>query len=256
MTEGNREIKVGLFVFIAFVLLSVIVFSISDFYTLRPRYTYGITVQFGFANGVQEGAPVRLAGVEVGEVQAVRVRADDVSQRTLAELDIRLARDARVEKDAVATINTLGFIGEKYLEIVPGTPGADLLKEGGVLTGKDSVPAEKLVESGYEAAEELKLAVASLNQILGDPETRVHLKETLANSSEATAELTELMRRANVVMAKVSAGEGTVGKLLMDQGMYDKIDTTVDDIKRHPWKLFFRPKKSKRESRAEKNFGP
>ena len=59
------EVKIGLFVLIAIVLLTIITFSIGDFFW---RSGYSINVVLGFANGVQESAPVRLAGIHVGEL--------------------------------------------------------------------------------------------------------------------------------------------------------------------------------------------
>jgi phospholipid/cholesterol/gamma-HCH transport system substrate-binding protein len=239
-TGGTREIKVGLFVFIAFVLLAVVVFSISDFYMAQPQYA--LRVRFSFANGVEMGAPVRLAGVDVGEVKSVRIFRDEASQRMQAELGIRLNREAKIEEDAVAYINTLGLIGEKYLEIVPGTAGARLVGPGEFLVGKDSVPAEKLMESGYQVAKQLEQMIASINTLVGDEKTQAALKETLAHSAQATEKLDQLLDQANVVMAKVRSGEGTVGKLLTQDDLYRELQAILADIKAHPWKLLYRPR--------------
>src|SRR3989338_7443724 len=119
MSVATREIKVGLFVFIAFVLLAVMIFSISDFYTSQAQYTYPLRIRFSFVNGIDDGAPVRLAGVQVGEVREIRVYRDEANQRTQVELGVRVSRDAMLEDDSTASINTLGLLGEKYVEIMP-----------------------------------------------------------------------------------------------------------------------------------------
>lgn len=240
MTGGTREIKVGLFVFIAFVLLAVIVFSISDFYTAQPQYS--LRVRFSFAAGVEVGAPVRLAGVGVGEVRSIRIYRDEASQRMQAELSVRLTREAKIEEDAVAYINTLGLIGEKYVEIIPGTPGARLLRGGELLVGKDSIPSEKLMESGYQVVQQLEQTIVSLNAVIGDEKNRAALKETLAHSAQATEKLDRLLDQANLLMAKVNSGEGTVGKLLTQDDLYRDLQAILADIKAHPWKLLYHPK--------------
>lgn len=246
MIGGSREIKVGLFVFIALVLLTVVVFSISDLYQVQPRYTYPLRVRFQFANGVEEGAPVRLAGVKAGEVREVRVYRDEATQRTHAELGVRLVKEAKVEEDSVVYINTLGIVGEKYVEIVPGSPGSRLLGPNEVLLGKDSIPSEKLVESGYKAIEQLGEAVRAVNAVMGDEVTQDALKETFSNSKEATAQLTAFLAQANEVMGKVRNGEGTIGKLLTQDELYKDLQAIVADIKAHPWKLLYRPKEKKK----------
>ena len=246
MSTATREIKVGLFVFIAFVLLAVMVFSISDFYTSQAQYTYPLRVRFNFVNGIDSGAPVRVAGVKVGEVRSVGVYRDESTQKVQVELGVRLSRDAVLEEDSLAYINTLGLLGEKYLEIVPGTPGKRVLTAGEIMVGKDSVTTEKLIESSYQAVEQLKGTVGSLNQVIGDPETQEALRDTLSNSKEATAQMTIFLSQANEVMGKINRGEGTVGRLLTKDDLYRDLKELTEDLKAHPWKLFFRPKEKRK----------
>jgi len=242
MLSGTREVKVGLFVFIAFVLLAVVVFSISDFYTTQAHYTYPLRTRFGYVNGVEVGAPVRISGVKVGEVRSVRVYRDEANQRTFAEVAVRISKDALVEEDAVVYINTLGFLGERYMEIIPGTPGARVLNAGEIIVGKDTVPTGQLVASSYRAIRKLETAIGNVNRIIGDEEMQKSLKGTLANSDKATVELHRFLIQANEVMAKIRNGEGTVGRLLTQDDLYEDLKDAVADIKAHPWKLFFRPK--------------
>lgn len=244
---ATREIKVGLFVFISFVLLAVVVFSISDFYTTQAQYTYPVRLRFNFVNGIETGAPVRVSGVQVGEVRAIEVYRDEAGQQQKVELGVRISRDAQLEEDAVAYINTLGLLGEKYVEIVPGTPGGRLITAGEILTGRDSVSTEKMMESAYGAVGELQKAVSSLNAVMGDPQTQESIKGTLANSQEATQQLTLFLSQANGVMAKIARGEGTVGRLLTQDDLYQDLKDLTADLKAHPWKLFFRPKEKKKK---------
>ena len=246
MSVATREIKVGLFVFIAFVLLAVMIFSISDFYTSQAQYTYPLRIRFNFVNGIDTGAPVRVAGVQVGEVRTVGVYRDESTQKAQVELEIRLSKNAVLEEDAVATINTLGLLGEKYLEINPGTPGKRTLEAGEILVGKDSVSTEKLMESTYQTVEELQKTVSSLNQVIGDPQAQEALKETLSNSKEATAQLTLFLTQANEVMGKINRGEGTVGQLLTKDDLYRDLKALTEDLKANPWKLFIRPKEKRK----------
>ena len=240
MSGSTREVKVGLFVFIAFVLLAVMIFSISDFYTTQAQYTYPLRIRFSFVNGIDTGSPVRLAGVQVGEVRNVRVYRDEANQQTMVEVGVRISRDALLEEDATASINTLGLLGERYVEIMPGTPGARLLTANEILVGKDSIPMEKLVDTSFRAVQQMEKAVASLNRVLSDEATLESIKGTLANSREATAQLSE-------ILGKIHRGEGTVGRLLSQDDLYQDLKDLTTDLKMHPWKLFFHPKEDKKK---------
>ena len=125
-TRMNFELKVGIFIFIGIVILSVIIFSIGNFYSVKQGYN--IDVVFSFANGIGVGAPVRYSGVQVGEVQDIKVYFDEKENRPLVRLHIWVSQNTWINENAKASINTLGLLGEKYLEIFPGTRDTRLLQ--------------------------------------------------------------------------------------------------------------------------------
>ncbi len=138
------ELKVGLFIMIGITILFFIVFSIGGVNFSKTGYK--IKVLFNFANGIGGTAPVRLAGVGVGQVQGIKITRNEKSDITKAELTVWINDKTKIENDAVVTINTLGLLGEKYLEIFPGTSGSPIIKANDTLVGKDPVPMEKITE--------------------------------------------------------------------------------------------------------------
>ncbi len=239
-TKSSFELKVGIFIFIGIVILSVIVFSIGNFYSVKRGYV--LNMLFKFANGISVGAPVRYAGVEVGEVQDIEVYFDEQENSPMIRLRVWVAQNTWVNDDASATINTLGLLGEKYLEIVPGTREARLLQKGDTLRGKDPISTEELTRGTRETLAKVDKMIESINKVVGDEEFRTSLKNTLVNLETLSYELSE-------VMTVVRKGEGTVGKFLTDDKLYNDIDEMILDIKKHPWKLLYRPKESKRKKK-------
>lgn len=219
-TTKAFEIKVGAFILAGVVIGFLIIFSIGDINLSKAGYK--IAVKFDFASGIGNAAPVRLSGVGVGRVDGVNIVYSDKEKRSHAEVHAWIQSDAKIEEDARITINTLGLLGEKYLEIYPGTPGASLVKDGAVLIGHDPVVMEKLTEN-----------------------------------------LVALSNSVTTVVKRLELGEGTIGKLLVEDGVYDDLrsmmgnfkDFSVDlrstganfkdfseDLKKHPWKLLSRPR--------------
>ena len=205
------EIKVGIFVFIGFLLMFVIVFSIGEFYIMKP--VYRINVLFNFANGISMGAPVRLAGIEVGEVEDIKVYYDEALKRTRISLLTKLKKEAKVEKNAIFRINTLGLLGEKYLEITPGTSDVGFVQNEEVVLGEDPIPMEEVTKTMKELSDNAKAITAS----------------------------------ARVVLERLEKGQGTVGKLLTEEKIYDDLEAFVADIKAHPWKLLMRERERPEE---------
>ncbi len=205
------EIKVGIFVFLGILLMFVIVFSIGKFYILKPMYD--IKAVFGFANGIAIGAPVRLAGVNVGEIGDMQVYYDPQAQQTRVLLLARIKNGTKIEKNAVWKINTLGLLGEKYLEISPGTYDAGFLENGELIRGLDPIPMEEITKT---------------------------MKE-LSDNARAITE------SANVILKRLEKGEGTIGKLLTEEEVYNDLRDFVKDIKAHPWKLLVKERERPEE---------
>lgn len=158
MEEKTLELRVGIFIFIGIVLLFIIIFSIGKIYVFQPGYK--IKIFFNFAGGIGHAAPVRLAGVGIGEVDGINIFYDKEAQRTKVEIVAWIKKDVKIEKNSVVQVNTLGLLGEKYLEIIPGTEDTGFLADGGALTGEDPVRMD-------EFAKDLKGLANSAGAIMG-----------------------------------------------------------------------------------------
>ncbi len=222
--DEKLEMKVGLFIGIGLFLMFFIVFSISDVYVFSKGYD--INVLFDYVNGITANAPVRLAGVHVGDVKDIEIFYDDEEEKTRVKISVWIKGDIRVERDAIARINTLGLLGEQYLEITPGTVNR-FLKSGDTLVGKNPVNVGMQMERVSELIVKLSGGQGTLGKLLVD--------DTLYNDLET-------------IFGRLSRGEGTIGKLLVEEKVYDDIEYFVEDIKAHPWKLLHKTKDRKKRS--------
>jgi len=207
-SKSNLELKLGLFVLIGIIILAFAVFSIRELKSWQTGYE--IFIRFNFLNGVKVGAPVRFRGVDVGEVRKVQILYDPQTLDSYAEVCCWIKNSIQIPKDSQVWINTLGILGEKYLEIMPGKENVFLLPKT-IIKGNEPVAMHEVVE----------------------------LTRRLANNIEA--EITQLKKQEN-----------TLGKLLYDDKLYKKLESILDDLKdlseelkAHPWKLFYRPKEPK-----------
>lgn len=224
--ENGLELKVGAFVLMAVVALTFFIISISDLsFFEKGRH---IKVIFGFASGLREAAPVRLAGVEVGLVKKIGVYVDRADgEKTKVRVKIWIKEGIGVPVDSNITINQLGLLGEKYLEIIPGT-SMELVKDDGVLIGHDPVPIEKITERFNSLTSKLETTVDNVNSDILNDKNKKFLEDALAGFAALGVDLKE--------------GHGTVGRLLTDESIYDNLDELTADLKANPWKLLYRPK--------------
>ncbi|MFH1665820.1 MAG: MlaD family protein [Candidatus Omnitrophota bacterium] len=235
--DEKVEAKVGLFIGMGIFLMFFIVFSISDITFLTKGYE--IHALFDYVNGITKDSPVRLAGVHVGEVLDTKIFYDEESARTRVDLYIKINAGVRIETDAKVRINTLGLLGEQYLEITPGSAGT-FLKTGDRITGINPVNIGYQMESMKELAEDLKAILGGIRKgegTLGKMVTDDSLYDDLAAVAE-----------------RLKNGQGTIGKLLVEETVYDNIEGFTSDIKENPWKLLHKPS-GKKDKVVEKKRG-
>ena len=224
--DNGLEMKVGLFVMMAVLALSFFIMSVSDLSVFEKGHH--IQVVFGFASGLRESAPVRLAGVEVGLVKKMKVFADKDDQgKTKVKVYAWIKEDIEIPADSKVTINQLGILGEKYLEIIPGK-SADMLKEKSVVVGHDPVPIERITERVDTLMAKLEVTVDGINNGVLTDKNKKSLEDTLGGLAAVGTDLKE--------------GRGTLGKLLTDESIYNNLDDLTADLKSNPWKLLYRPK--------------
>ena len=243
MKKANLEFKVGIFVFLALAALLTLVFKTGDFY-MKPGYT--VRLIFDFVSGVDKGSPVRLAGVNVGEVTQIKIirNTEGVTQ---AEVTARIDQGVYIEEDADVRINTLGLLGEKYVEILPGTTGNKTLSDSSVLVGKTPVLLEKITESGNRLINKIEHTVDNINEVVADPQFKESVKNTFGNAERVTKnlesttdDLKDAAKSARIVLGGMRDGEGSIGRLLKNDQMAKDLEDFVKDIKAHPWKLLKR----------------
>ena len=242
----SLEIKVGLFLVSGVGLLVFFLFAIGDLGTwFQPGYS--VRVVFDSANGISNGSPVQYAGVEVGKVENVDIVYPSQQLSPQVELSIKLPRRIRLRSDDQVSISTFGLLGEKYLAITPGPALGKVMEPGEMLVGQPTVSTEQVIERSNQVLTELKRTLEGLNTIVGDPEARLYLKETLLEARDATRNWKLLGQRFNMAFTHTEEGQGTLGKLLFDEDLYQRMAAFVDDVRQHPWKLLSRPKGQKAE---------
>lgn len=226
--KTKLELKVGAFVFSALLLLVVSVLSIGNFKSWTSGYR--VSFLFNFVNGIKLGAPVRFAGVDVGEVKAITFAHPAQSAETRINLDCWVRKDIKIPLDSTIWVNTLGLLGEKYVEIMPGSDYGKCLAENQSLKGEDPLPMH-----------EMGTLVKRIAENVDDAVTRVKNKKgTLGRLLYDDALYEELQ-------AAIRNKDGTVGRLFYDDTLYTEMQSLIQDLRAHPWKLFWKTKEKKSE---------
>jgi len=227
--DERLEMKVGLFIGIGIFVMFLIVFSINDLNFLRDSYTLNIV--FDYVNGITENAPVRIAGVHSGEVQKIKLFSEEETGKTRVNINVAIDGRIKLKENSVARINTLGLLGEQYLEITPGFDGK-FLKNEDVIIGQNPANVGKQME-------DMGVFIDSASLVMKD------ISEGKGSLGKFVTDDT-LYNELNTIFGKMSRGEGTLGRLLNDDAIFRNVEEFTSDIKAHPWKLLSKPRTSDR----------
>lgn len=178
----SSTVKVGVFVSLCLAVLAYLVLKVEDISLFGGEPTR-VEAEFESVAGLNDKAPVRVAGVRIGRVDGIELRDGRAVVTLLLEQDVQLGKGSR------ATIANAGLLGDKYIELVPGPPGAPSLPPGSVLPG--SAPP-----SFDEALSQLSNLGGSLSELTGElveQDTASHLAGLVRNLEAASIELRALL---------------------------------------------------------------
>jgi len=158
--KTKMEFKVGLFVFIGVIILVIFVLSIGGFKTWSSGYS--IKFRFEFINGVKIGAPIRFAGVDIGQVKKIDfIYAPQ--EKAKVETWGWVKKEVSIPRDSTVWINTLGLLGEKYIEIMPGQDYKNFVIAGDVLQGHTPIAMHELGDLAKDVVTNLDAMIVKIN---------------------------------------------------------------------------------------------
>ncbi len=151
--QSKLELKVGIFVFIGLAILTTFILSMKDFKNMTVGYE--VNFIFNFANGVKIGAPVRFAGVDVGEIKEINFITTPDDPKPKVRIVGSVKKEIKVPVDSTVWVNTLGLLGEKYIEIMPGKDSSNIIAPKQTLVGVDPIPMQEVSVLARDIAKHL-----------------------------------------------------------------------------------------------------
>ncbi len=191
------ELRVGITVIVAILILAFLLFLMSG---TNGLFTSRITLMsyFDNAQGLRPGAPVRLSGVDIGNVTKIIIVPDKDKQFTPVRVLMKVSTkySYAIRRDSVTSLETAGVLGETFLDIdslqALGPPAHD----------GDTLPTQ---------------VHPDFNQVV--------------RASQGTLEnMDALLKRADRILAFAESGKGSIGKLIYDPTLYNRLSSTIAEF--------------------------
>ncbi|VAX34145.1 hypothetical protein MNBD_NITROSPIRAE03-775 [hydrothermal vent metagenome] len=226
MRGGSTELKVGIFALIVLAVLSYMTFKVSGKEWLHKE-GYTVYVYFSNVAGLDEKTKIKVAGVDAGVIEKIAL------ERSRVKLSLRIYPEIRLYRDAVASIKTSGLLGDKYLEIKPGTEKIEL-KEGEIIQRvHEPMDIDDMLYKVAGISDSFQTLAKNINDIFGTEDTKKALKETAANLAKLTKNLNTAVtandRRLKETLEGINTLTVSINKLVEDNS--SKITDTISNLK-------------------------
>ena len=221
------RLKVGILAIFAMSILAVLIFLITGntniFESNVVIYTY-----MADAAALTTGAPVNLNGIPVGKVKTIRLSGAKDPMR-LVRIDMQIPEHTLkdIPSDSLASISSANVLGTKYINIKSGK-NAMTVSAGQELPSVNTGEIQDLVQQGFGVLNSLQDTVQRVDKIVGQVESgkgsigKLLVDETLYNN------LLQILAQVKGLADTLNSDKGTLGILLNNHELYDNFRTTLN----------------------------
>jgi phospholipid/cholesterol/gamma-HCH transport system substrate-binding protein len=227
------ELRVGLFVLAGAVLLAVVIFYVTGGGGWGPKYR--LRTFLPEVDGLATGAPVRVDGVEVGNVEQITIAVPKAGELTSKgrniEVDLRIQKafQTYIRSDSSAGLITEGLLGNRYVDVDRGYVGRPLQNDEEI-AGREEKALKEVVERSADLMENLNSITKQASLVVTDVRNgRGSLGKFMVDET-AYNHLNSSLQNLDKMMADIQAGRGTLGKLVTDDEMYNRVNSVAGRV--------------------------
>jgi phospholipid/cholesterol/gamma-HCH transport system substrate-binding protein len=229
------QLRVGLMVLVSLVVFGVGVFFISGQVGLFTR-KYTLKTYFSGASGLRSGSQVRVAGVPVGVVKSIRI-SDLTDPKKAVEVTMRIPvtyqkeiRGGPKDVSSKARLATAGLLGDAFVDISRGSPGQAVIPDGGVVQSEEEADIKRIVQNTNDVISNLRVLSDKLNDITAQIQAGHGTLGKIIYDPALYNRLNAMADNVQHVVARLDRGEGTIGKLMTDETLYNRTVASIDRL--------------------------
>ena len=228
----------------AFVIAGVLLFAVGLFMIGSRRMLFGNTfkvhAEFASIAGLDNGALVRVAGLQAGEVEAIQVPTRP-SARFRVRMRLREDVHPLIRLDSVASIQNDGLVGNKFIQIEPGSEQSVVVAAEGTIQSTEPFDIADLMAKMSETIDTVNKAIVdvtveldgALSSIAATADTAKVLMDDVGRDARAIVSSGQRVAAdLQTIVANVKSGRGTVGQLLNDDALYQRARSIATDAEK------------------------
>jgi len=231
------ELRVGIFMFAALVVTGFLILNSSgDFNPFEKRMR--LKARFISADGLRTGADVQLAGVKIGKVEEVVFLPPDApnGERVEATFLVVQVLDKKPITELIRTDSTAQLVAtsilanDKMINIVPGTTKGQPVAANAILASTAAASLNQLTSTGNDLLTQINKLAIPANEILQKANQGEGTLGRIVNDEALYESLNATINEAKTTIEKINSGKGTAGRLVNDPALYDSLNKTVTHL--------------------------
>lgn len=233
-TNTNKALKLGVFVAVSTMLFIIAVYLVGN----RNNYfnpSITIHVSFRDIRGLMEGNNVRFSGINVGSVKKITMVSDS---SVVLDLSVREDYAKFIYRNSIVEIGQEGLVGNKLVNILPGSPASGIIEKGTFLKARKSIDYDKMLEESRDILTQTREAITSFKSVAekidlgnGDLGKLVNENTISGNLNVSITKLNAALTNINLITQKINNGEGDLGKLVNDKDITTGAEKILADLK-------------------------
>jgi phospholipid/cholesterol/gamma-HCH transport system substrate-binding protein len=226
-----EQLRVGVVILISLAILTLAVYKLGQAANLfTSRYT--LIAFLDNANGVRVGGSVAVAGQVAGTIREIEFLPPDAdtTRNLRVELEIDETLREQIRGDSRARVRTMGLLGDKQVDINPGTPRYAVLEEGDTIAVDPSLDYEEVIAQASEAVDDMVQLTADLKLITGGIVRGEGTLGQLVTNPTLYDEMSRTLSQANALLARLSRSEGTFGRIIDDPTLYVQMTSAIGQL--------------------------
>jgi phospholipid/cholesterol/gamma-HCH transport system substrate-binding protein len=222
------QLKVGIVVVVASLTLATLIVLMSG----GGMFTSKILLKSYFpdASGLTIGAPVRLSGVDIGNVKQVLVVPDKPFAPVEVTMKVTRKYDFFLRKDSQTILSTAGVLGQTYINIDSSHATGGPVQDGDILPSKEQKGYDDVVRAANSSLENMDVLLKRLDRIVSFVESGQGSVGKLIYDPSLYNRVNTTVAEFQKLVNDISEGQGSLGKLITDDALYNKANASIDKI--------------------------
>lgn len=228
------ELRVGIFV-----IAGLLILAVGIMYITSPGAWFGakyhLRTYLPEVAGLSTGAPVRVDGVEVGNVEAIQMaeRPKGAVADRMHNIEVRMRINKKYQDkiltDSVASLVTEGLLGNRYVNITRGFTGTPV-RDNQEIRGVEEKAIKEVVERSAELLGNFNALSLEVRDLIGGVQRGKGTLGKMLTDEQAYNHLNNILAKGDQLVSNVQAGQGSLGKLMVSEELYQKAAGAVDRV--------------------------